>query len=329
MPRFAVLAACVTLLACDSDRPTKPLESPPKEKPATVAKQAAPAKSEAKAEPTKTAAKDILTELTAKPHPSLVGPFAALALDPKLTVGAARRTAPQLFTSMRKGALTGPYVHTSPEFPGVDFEIELLGQIDSELDAWLVESLRISLPKAGVLDRLMTAWGEPTTRNGSHTWLAPDLHLRADLPERTDGDRTTLTLQIYTPLADFIGSDPKLFGFEAGAPILGATGAELLRRFGRRIVDYNTVVLPPLEQGPELRLSFADPLELGEDDLPEHVVTGWAVDVYDDRMHAALEKKLGKPTPDPEHDVVKIYAKKPRITFDGDTLVVGEAPGYD
>lgn len=327
MPRLGPLAACVMLLACDSDRPTKPLESPPKQKPATIAKKDPPAK----AEPPKPVTKDVVAELTAKPEPSLVGPFAALTrkFDPMLSVRAASREQPSLFTPMLKKTVTGPFVYTSPEFPGVEFQVELLGQIDSDLDDWIVESLRIVLPKAGVLDRLKTAWGEPKTKSGSHTWLAPNQRLRADLVEKSEDDRVTLTLRSYTPFDDFIGRNPKMFGCEGGAPILGATGAELLRRFGRRMVDYDTVVLPPLEQGPELRLSFADPLELGEDDLPEYVVTGWAVDVYDDRMHAALEKKLGKPTPDPEHEVVMIYAKNPRITFDGDTLVVGEAPGYD
>ena len=131
------------------------------------------------------------------------------------------------------------------------------------------------------------------------------------------------------PLASFIGADPTLFGFEGRAPILGATGSDLLRRFGRRIRDYSTIRLWPIERGSQIDLEFADGLMLGEEDLLDHVVMGYSLQIGNDAaVSALLEKKLGKPKPDSENEHIRVYRKSPRVTFDGSLLVVGEEPGY-
>lgn len=330
--RLFALVACALTFACDADRPTTPLRSP------TVAKAEAP---ELRAAPTTTAGpsraleaptpattpKDVIAELAATPHPSLVGPFAALTLTQSTTVRDARSQAPQLFANRREGALTGPYAFTAKEWPDQLFEVAPLGQIDSDLDQWLVGSLRVIRRAEGAEQALVAAWGDPKTDGSAKVWLAPELGLRADLhrPHGVDASRIAITLRGYTPLATLIGTDAALFGFEEGAPILGAKGSELVRRFGRRIMDYDKIRLWPIENGGPIDLWFAAPFELDEASLPDHLVTGFALELGNDQaVSALLEKKLGKPTIDRDDDRIRVYRKSPRVTFDGNELVVGE-----
>lgn len=347
MRRLALLVVCAALFACDSDRPTRPLESPAKAWPAkaspatseseppakttTPTVSDAPAKPDAPKAPLVPAARDFVAELTAKPHPSLVGPFESLTLDPMLTIRTARTQAPHLFEATRPGSFTGPFTYSSPQWPGFEFDVVRAGQIDSELDAWLVDSLRVVMASEGIAARLVAAWGEPQIDRDKRTWLAPDLGLRADLDADRElgADKIVLTLRGYTPLATFIGTDPTLFGFEGGKPILGAKGSDLVRRFGRRMRNYNTIRLWPTERSGTIDLLFADPLALDEDEMLDYVVTGFALDIYDDAaVSALLEAKFGKPKVDRENDRVRVYRKSPRVTFDGAELVVGVAPGY-
>lgn len=335
MTRVAVLAVSAVLLACDGDRPTKPLESPTKTSRKRVdepAKVDAPAKSTARPEPASVVppAKHALALLVATPHPTLVGPLERITLEPQLTVGKARRQAPELLATTRPGSLTGPFTYTSIEWPGVAFDVVRMGQIDSAPDDWLVESLRIVMPRDGVAERLKTAWGDPHVEGTTSTWLAPAISLRADLHEERDlaANEIALTFRQYTPLESFIGTDPTRFGFEGGAPILGAKGSDLLKRFGRRIFDYNKIRLGHIEHGRMIELHFAGLLELGEEELPDHVVAGYSLEIGDDEaVSAMLEEAFGKPKPDRDNEYIRIYRKSPRLTFDGNELVVGIDPG--
>jgi hypothetical protein len=316
------LALCVALVACDSDAPKQQLEAPKPVK-AEAPAQAPAVRDDPKPAPIEPVpAKDFVGMLAAKPEPSLVGPFEGLELSPFLTVPQAELRAPHLFRTTRPDEIAGDFLFSSPAYPGIAFEVDRMGQIDSGPETWLVDVLRAKLPDDTAAAKLTAAWGEPSTAGDTKIWLAPALHLRADLEGRT------LSFRRYMPLTEFIGVDRDRFGFEGGAPILGATGADLQRRFGRRIFDYSRILLDPLERGRHVLLEFAWPLALGEDDLPTYVVPGYALelDAPSEEVHALLAARLGKPTPDPKDASILVYKKRPRITYDGVELVVGTPP---
>lgn len=315
------IALLFALAACDSDAPKQPLEPPAKIVAAPPPAKQAESKPPAPVEPVPT--KDFVAMLAAHPQPTLVGPFESLELVPLLTVPQAELRAPHLFRETRPHEIAGDFIFSSPAYPGIAFEVDRIGQIDTGPETWLVDTLRAKLPDDGADAKLTAAWGEPKTSGDAKIWLAPAQHLRVDL------DGRTLSFHGYTPLAEFIGSDPKLFGFENGEPILGATGADLQRRFGRRIMDYAKIRMWPLERGRDVVLEFASSLELGEDDLPSYVVKGYRIDLTEssEDVHALLEQKLGKPKLDTRrYEDMRTYRSKPRITYDGVELVVGIPP---
>jgi hypothetical protein len=269
---------------------------------------------------------DYWTQLTATKTPTLVGPFARLTLSPKLSVGAAKGQAPELFAKVHTPDIDW-FEYASDDYPGMVFYVQRKGQIDSEPDTWLVGRLRVVAP-ADLAGRLTAAWGTPTKAGDTLYWYDPSHGMRAELgTERMDSTtQLVLDLQGYTPLATFIGTDPNAFGFEEGRPVVGASGKELTRRFGRRIFDGSKIVLWPTElAADETDVRFA---ESGDpDDMPERI-EGYTIQFPDaavDGLKAALEKKLGAPKPDRQDAQTLVYgASGPRIALQGNELQVGK-----
>lgn len=136
----------------------------------------------------------------------------------------------------------------------------------------------------------------------------------------------TLVFRGYTPLTELIGDDPKLFGFEGGKPILGATGEEIRRRFGRRVMDYSSPDVAH-QVGDDVVLRFG--FMVDEEELADLVIRGYTMELAGgEKVHALLEVKLGKPRPDRRNEHVMVYREAPRVTFDGTELVVGEPPEW-
>ena len=173
--------------------------------------------------PAAQATRDYWALLTAAKVPSLVGPFAALHLDPQLTVAEAQQQAPALFAKV-SNALDW-FEDRDAAFAGLTFYVERMGQIDTDPAQWLVGRLRVAAPP-GLEQRLAAAWGPPRKTPDHAFWYDPAHGLRADLHQGRVGSASepVLDLQGNTPLASFIGADSKQFGFEHGQPIVERIG---------------------------------------------------------------------------------------------------------
>jgi len=259
---------------------------------------------------------DFVALATAGKQPALVGPFAAVRLTPDLTIRDARKAAPALFV---RAADSRWFEATDDRFPGLRFQVERLGQIDDDPEDWSVGTLQVLLPEAGLRERLTAAWGPPRGA-GAPCWFDPDAGLRACLRAGKDGAR--LTFDGYVPLARLLGDGRERFGFEGDRPLIGATQAEIHRRFPHRVhEDGDQLWLWPVELGTDRTV-----VHLGDVlDTPEPI-RGFSIELPSgqvDEATALLAQKLGKPV---ETDDGLVFAKRPRVVLVGDVIDVGAAP---
>ncbi len=271
------------------------------------------------------ASHDFVALLVAQHGPALVGPFAALELAPELTIGDARRRAPALFDPANVMKALDWFEYKGSDYPGVSLRTERFGQIDSDPDTWLVGRLRAVIGDSALEGKLTQAWGAPRKAGTRSLWFAPAAHLRCSL-ELADGrdaptDAMVLDCDRYLPLAELIGTDKVLFGFEGKVPVLGAQPGELARRFGRRMFDEGArIMLPPTE----LALRSTD-VQIGDMEAPERV-TFMIIKIDDPPAAAALlQAKFGAPREDA--NLGRVYRARPRVVLDSFGLTVGIPPG--
>ncbi len=271
---------------------------------------------------------DFVALLTAHAKPTLVGPFAALTVSTDLTIGEARRIAPDLVVPENVMKDLDWFEYKTESYTDVSLRTERFGQIDSPPDTWLVGRLRaVFLHGRADLEAALTkAWGAPRKLGRRALWFDAPMHLRCMLwnSDGRDTPKDSLVLDCgrYMPLVELIGTDKALFGFEQGQPLLGMTTRAVLKRWGRRVFNEGaTIMLPPTELAER-----ATTIRTGDFEAPEKV-TWYTLSLSADQstIAALLDAKFGKPTQD---DAVAgdIYRARPRVVFTGSEVTVGVQP---
>jgi hypothetical protein len=273
------------------------------------------------------AGKDFVALLTAQTKPALVGPFAKLQLASDLTIAAARAQAPDLVVDANVMNALDWYEYKAETYAGVSLRTERVGQLDSLPETWLVGRLRAVIGDLGIQDKLTRAWGTPKVYGKRAHWYDPAAKLRCVLQPSDGRDTPTGTMVLdcdgYTPLAEMIGTDKTLFGFEEGTPILGMPLAAVKARWGRRVFEEGSqIMLRPTELAERVTR-----LQIGDKEPPEKV-TWFTLSLSADQptIEKLLEAKFGKPHEDDKING-KIYrAKAPRVVFTGSEITVGIPP---
>lgn len=257
---------------------------------------------------------DIVAQLTASPKPALVGPFARIALTPELVA----KQLPHSYCEHR-ATIAAWCELREPAFPDVVWRAFRMPRDTAERE-WPIGALRITLPGADLRARLANAWGPPREVGEVAYWFDPDAKLRVALrAAQMQGDPASavdLEYTGYASLADFIGSAKQLFGFERGAPLLGASEAQVRARFGARIEDGH-IDLWPVETAPRgARILLGEPLD---DEMPD-IVRSYTIETAldHDALARALEAKLGAPS---QGDGTLVFGD---VVLDGTSIVVGD-----
>ncbi len=272
--------------------------------------------------------KDFVALLTAHTKPTLVGPFAPLTVSSDLTIGEARRIAPDLVVEANVMKALDWFEYKAEAYTDVSLRTERFGQIDSLPDTWLVGRLRaVFLHGKPDLEATLTkAWGAPRKLGRRAVWFDPPAHLRCMLwnsdGRDTPSDSVVLDCGRYMPIAELVGTDKTLFGFEEGKPLLGMTTRAVQARWGRRVFDEGVMILlPPTELAER-----ATTIRTGDYEAPDKV-TWYTLSLSADQatIAALLGAKFGKPKQD-DNIAGDIYRAKPRVVFTGSQITVGIEP---
>lgn len=275
-----------------------------------------------------TPTKDFVALLTAHARPTLVGPFAPLTVATDSTIGEVRRIAPDLVVPQNVMKALDWFEYKADAYTDVSLRTERFGQIDTLPDTWLVGRLRaVFLHGKPDLEATLTkAWGPPKKLGRRALWFDVPAHLRCMLwsSDGRDTPKESLVLDCgrYVPLAELIGTDKTLFGFEDGQPLLGMTTRAVEKKWGRRVFDEGVnLLLPPTELAER-----ATTVRFGDFEAPE-TITWYTLSLSADQATIAglLEAKFGPPTQD---DAIAgdIYRAKPRVVFTGSQVTVGIEP---
>jgi len=288
----------------------------------------APGSGSATVRPPAAAGKDFVALLTAHDRPALVGPFAALPIANDLTIAEARRIAPALVDDANVMKALDWFEYRAESYAGVSLRTERFGQLDTMPDTWLVGRLRaVFLGGRPDLEGTLTkAWGAPIKVGRRAVWADPAAHVRCMLwnSDGRDTPKDSLVLDCgrYVPLAELIGADRALFGFEQGTPLLGMSMRDVKKRWGRRVFDDGlNILLPPTELAER-----ATAIRTADFEAPA-TITYYVLSLSADQptIEKLLEAKFGKPTQDPAV-AGDIYRAKPRVVFTGSNIVVGIEP---
>ena len=272
--------------------------------------------------------KDFVALLTAHAKPTLVGPFAPLTVSSDLTISEARRIAPDLVLEANVMKALDWFEYKAEAYTDVSLRTERFGQLDSLPDTWLVGRLRAVFfhGKPDLEAQLTKAWGTPKKLGRRAVWFDPPAHLRCMLwnsdGRDTPSDSLVLDCGRYMPIAELVGTDKTLFGFEEGKPLLGMTTRAVQARWGRRVFDAGVMILlPPTELAER-----ATTVRTGDYEAPDKV-TWYTLSLSADQATIAqlLEAKFGKPKQD-DNIAGDIYRAKPRVVFTGSQITVGVEP---
>jgi len=252
----------------------------------------------------------ILDKLAAAKQPTLVGPFKGIQLSETLVSKdvdgelCRQRATIAAWCELKSGSVT--------------FRVERLPTDGKEGD-FPVERLRITLPGAGVRDRLVAAWGPPTKNEDHEYWFAPSAHLRVGLhPAAMPGDpkdAVDLDFEGFWPLDEFLGPDTNLFGFEHGTPVLGARPSELRARYKARL-DGSVISLWPIDSATKPTKIKLGATHDGFDDDDLTTPRSYIVQLTgtDEAVAAAMTRKFGKGQ---EASGATVYRATPRIAISG------------
>lgn len=272
--------------------------------------------------------KDFVVLLVASPRPALVGPFAPLPIARDITIGEAARIAPELVAPGNVMKALDWFEYKADPYAGVSLRTERFGQLDSDPETWLVGRLRaVFLGGKPDLEATLTkAWGKPIKVGRRAVWVDPGTHVRCMLwsSDGRDTPKDSLVLDCgrYLPLAELIGTDKVLFGFEQGTPLLGMPMTAVKKRWGRRVFDDGaSILLPPTELAER-----ATQIRTGDFEAPA-VVSYYTLSISADQptIEKLLEAKFGKPKQDPAI-AGDIYRQKPRVVLTGSEITVGVEP---
>jgi len=260
---------------------------------------------------------DFVAVATTSAAPKLVGPVDGIVPTPGWTVGSLE---PKL---CEKDSIIPAWCeYRAKEFPGVIFRLFRDPVLEQDGDHPL-GTIRVTLPGAGVKEKLAKAWGPPRETAEAAYWFNPPIKLRVALhAAKIPGDPAgTVDMDYggYTPLAELIGTDKRLFGFEQGKPLLGETASGIRRRFPRRIGNGRLKLWPHETGEKDLEIIFGSELE---SELPDKV-EGFEIRLRGaaaDEIKNLLEQKFGKPREDAGG---LVYREKPRVVLEGDVVLVG------
>jgi hypothetical protein len=103
----------------------------------------------------------------------------------------------------------------------------------------------VKLRPEGILPHLTSTWGEPTQiiesrdsmKSKEWLWVNSDSRIRARLRSWWGATATSseVVYEPYMPLTELLGTDPKMFGFEA-PPLMGMTGDEVRKAYPANLV---------------------------------------------------------------------------------------------
>jgi hypothetical protein len=260
---------------------------------------------------------DFIAVATVNKAPRFIGPFDGIVPTPGWTVESLE---PKL---CEKDSIIPAWCeYKTREFPGVIFR--LFRDPSLELDGeHPLGTIRVTLPGAGVKDKLTKSWGPPREAGATAYWFNPPIKVRVALhAAKIPGDpagMVDLDYSGYTALAELIGTDKRLFGFEQGKPLLGETASGIRKRYPRRIGDGRLKLWPHETGERDLEIIFGSELE---SELPDKV-EGFEIRLRgaaQGEIEKLLEQKFGKPREDAG---TLIYRDKPLVVLDGDTILVG------
>lgn len=239
---------------------------------------------------------DIVKELTATKQPALVGPFRTVALSTSLKSGDLGDLC------KNKATIAAWCEYRSADYSGVIFRAQRdpfsVGKRESE---WQVDAMRITLPAAGLRDKLVAAWGQPRAVAGTDYWFDPAKHLRVALhkpqmPGDPPGD-VDLDFEGYTPVDEFVATGVTAW--------YGLSKQALERKAGPRLSDdHDTVRLWPVDTADRVE---AQDFEYG----PDRTVAQYTITIMPPL--AGLADALAKRS-----------ASQPAVSAEGGEIVVGE-----
>ena len=263
--------------------------------------------------------KDFVALASASNEPLLIRPFHQIGLDPRWR---AEGLDPKLCA--KQAVIAAWCEYTTPEFPDTIFRVFRQPMVDTDDETqWPVGPFRVTVAATGVKNTLTRAWGPARETSHGSFWFHPRIPLRVAVrPAQMRGDNpawTDLEYSGYWPLAAFIGTDKNRFGFEGDRPLLGASAADVRKRFKYR-VDRGRIRLWPIETSPrDVEVALAQGLD---DELPDRVesIEIDLAGVDTNQLQRLLEDKFGKPVP---RESTLLYRNEPRVALDGTTLRVG------
>lgn len=239
---------------------------------------------------------DIVKELTATKQPALVGPFSKLTLSTSLT------SADLGDICKNKATIAAWCEYRSADDSGVIFRAQRDPfSVSKNESGWQIDAMRITLPAAGLRDKLVAAWGQPRDVAGTSYWFDPAKHLRAAMHKPKmpgdPADDVDIDFEGYTPVDEFVATDLTAW--------YGLTKQAVEKKAGPRLSDDRDAVrLWPVDTADRVT---AKDFEYG----PDRTVTQYTIEVLP--PVAALDDSLAKRP-----------AGKPAVSHQGSEIVVGE-----
>lgn len=252
-------------------------------------------------------AKDIVKELASSKQPALVGPFENVTVSPALVSS-------DLGELCEHTATIAAWCELRlSQYPGVIFRAERYPwSVRRKPIGWPVDTLRITLPAAGVRDQLVAAWGPPVEAGGASFWFDPSKHLRVAMhPPKMPGDpagSVDLDFKGYYPIDEFVESELTAW--------YGLTSGQLKDRAGaRRTDEADEIHLWPFDT--------ADFVQLTDSEYTGNKVTRYELRIHGDVDERAFELALAKKFGVQTSPSSRTFAGPPRIALRGSSCEVG------
>lgn len=137
----------------------------------------------------------------------------------------------------------------APEFVGSRFWVNV------SQDKKHVESFRISFPAAEG-EKAFAAWGAPKLGKDmidkpQSFWFNPAAKIRARVTPGFSDKSNDLTLEAYTPMAEFLGDKGETLGFESKQPLVGATLEQLRAAYPKTLIEQSQAMADDNRKGME------------------------------------------------------------------------------